>query len=309
MFLVLTFISTVSVLNTDPLICISVASLLDYWYSQLSISSSSVYLHILYASSPCVIGPWSRDGCLCYYLYFCSTTVSSSPLSITPILNQYHCTHSIHSLLPDPIFPLTFLVNSWIPGLFDAIFQASFLGALLLFWLCLYHGVRQVMLPLQSLHCSQIFWTILPYDGMVSWLFPFRTSAVSPPSTCLKFSLWGWFGWLPSHYRVGKNSMKSGILPTTIDLTLGTSWSVTVQTLHNLVLKVHSNYNSHEFNFCVFFFAGFQNILLHLWWHVCAVSCVFADKGLCRAAVHALFRWVLSKHFSYFLSAGCILVH
>ena len=44
----------------------------------------------------------------------------------------------------DPIFPLMFLVNSWIPGMFDAIFQATFLGALLLFWLCLYHGVRQV---------------------------------------------------------------------------------------------------------------------------------------------------------------------
>ncbi|ELU00224.1 hypothetical protein CAPTEDRAFT_100629 [Capitella teleta] len=45
-------------------------------------------------------------------------------------------------LYNNPIFPLTFLVNSWIPGMFDAIFQASFLGALLLFWLCLYHGVR-----------------------------------------------------------------------------------------------------------------------------------------------------------------------
>ncbi|XP_022290113.2 transmembrane protein 181-like isoform X1 [Crassostrea virginica] len=43
----------------------------------------------------------------------------------------------------DPLFPLTFLVNSWVPGMFDAIFQASFLCALLLFWLCIYHGVRQ----------------------------------------------------------------------------------------------------------------------------------------------------------------------
>ena len=44
----------------------------------------------------------------------------------------------------DPLFPLTFLVDSWIPGMFDAVFQATFLGTLLLFWLCLYHGVRQV---------------------------------------------------------------------------------------------------------------------------------------------------------------------
>ncbi|CAH1799818.1 unnamed protein product, partial [Owenia fusiformis] len=46
-------------------------------------------------------------------------------------------------LYNNPIFSLTFLVNSWIPPMFDAIFQASFLCALLLFWLCLYHGVRQ----------------------------------------------------------------------------------------------------------------------------------------------------------------------
>nr|KAG5711012.1 hypothetical protein BaRGS_013746 [Batillaria attramentaria] len=48
-------------------------------------------------------------------------------------------------LYNDPLFPLTFLVNSWIPGMFDGLFQASFLSALLLFWLCVYHGVRQKM--------------------------------------------------------------------------------------------------------------------------------------------------------------------
>ncbi|XP_025097354.1 transmembrane protein 181-like isoform X1 [Pomacea canaliculata] len=46
-------------------------------------------------------------------------------------------------LYDDPVFPLTFLVNSWIPGMFDGLFQATFLCALLLFWLCVYHGVRQ----------------------------------------------------------------------------------------------------------------------------------------------------------------------
>jgi len=44
----------------------------------------------------------------------------------------------------DPVFPLTFLVNSWIPGILDTIFQATFLTTLLLYWLCIYHGVRQV---------------------------------------------------------------------------------------------------------------------------------------------------------------------
>ncbi|KAL9695920.1 hypothetical protein quinque_015205 [Culex quinquefasciatus] len=46
-------------------------------------------------------------------------------------------------LYNNPAFPLIFLINSWIPGMLDAILQASFLCALLLFWLCIYHGLRQ----------------------------------------------------------------------------------------------------------------------------------------------------------------------
>lgn len=45
-------------------------------------------------------------------------------------------------LLPDPFFPLAFLVNSWALGTLDDLFQSLFLCALLLFWLCVYHGVR-----------------------------------------------------------------------------------------------------------------------------------------------------------------------
>ncbi|XP_030849942.1 transmembrane protein 181 isoform X2 [Strongylocentrotus purpuratus] len=46
-------------------------------------------------------------------------------------------------LYNDPIYPLTLLVDSWIPILLDNVFQATFLCALLLFWLCAYHGIRQ----------------------------------------------------------------------------------------------------------------------------------------------------------------------
>ncbi|XP_014262510.1 transmembrane protein 181 isoform X1 [Cimex lectularius] len=46
-------------------------------------------------------------------------------------------------LYNNPIFPLTFLVNSWIPSMLDAVFQATFLCGLLLFWICIYHGLRQ----------------------------------------------------------------------------------------------------------------------------------------------------------------------
>ncbi|XP_066556496.1 transmembrane protein 181 isoform X2 [Amia ocellicauda] len=45
-------------------------------------------------------------------------------------------------LYNDPFFPLSFLVNSWFPGMLDDLFQSMFLCALLLFWLCVYHGIR-----------------------------------------------------------------------------------------------------------------------------------------------------------------------
>lgn len=38
---------------------------------------------------------------------------------------------------------MTLLVNSWFPGMLDAILQATFLCSLLMFWLCIYHGLRQ----------------------------------------------------------------------------------------------------------------------------------------------------------------------
>ncbi|XP_038047391.1 transmembrane protein 181-like isoform X2 [Patiria miniata] len=46
-------------------------------------------------------------------------------------------------LYNDPIFPLNFLVDSWVTIILDNIFQTTFLSALLLFWLCAYHGIRK----------------------------------------------------------------------------------------------------------------------------------------------------------------------
>lgn len=63
-------------------------------------------------------------------------TAFSAPLTKSP------------ALPPDPFFPLAFLVNSWALGTLDDLFQSLFLCALLLFWLCVYHGVRvQVSRP------------------------------------------------------------------------------------------------------------------------------------------------------------------
>ncbi|XP_011499430.1 PREDICTED: transmembrane protein 181 [Ceratosolen solmsi marchali] len=46
-------------------------------------------------------------------------------------------------LYNNPLFPLTFLINSWLPGMIDAILQTTFLCTILMFWLCVYHGLRQ----------------------------------------------------------------------------------------------------------------------------------------------------------------------
>ncbi|PAA56946.1 hypothetical protein BOX15_Mlig007618g1 [Macrostomum lignano] len=46
-------------------------------------------------------------------------------------------------LYNDPLLPLTFLVNHWLPSMLDTVFQATFLCTLLMFWLCIYHSVRE----------------------------------------------------------------------------------------------------------------------------------------------------------------------
>lgn len=66
---------------------------------------------------------------------------STSPANPRTYLNTL--TVSSFFLSADPMFPTVFLINSWIPGMLDAILQASFLCALLMFWLCIYHGLRQ----------------------------------------------------------------------------------------------------------------------------------------------------------------------
>ncbi|CAG9857632.1 unnamed protein product [Phyllotreta striolata] len=57
----------------------------------------------------------------------------------------------------NPVFPMSFLLNSWLPGMIDAIAQASFLCALLLFWLCIYHGLRQNERHLLTFYMPKVF--------------------------------------------------------------------------------------------------------------------------------------------------------
>ena len=43
----------------------------------------------------------------------------------------------------NPLFAWTLLSSSVVPAFLDALFQSSYLFGLLLFWLCIFHGLRQ----------------------------------------------------------------------------------------------------------------------------------------------------------------------
>lgn len=120
---------------------------------------SSVCLHTLWGSSPWETGGSNRNGCQsccrCCYFTTVKAPVRPDPRLFKGLLSDRAPTHFFCWLLlsvlvfSDPFFPLSFLVNSWFPGTLDAFFQALFLSSLLLFWLCVYHGIRvQVASPL-----------------------------------------------------------------------------------------------------------------------------------------------------------------
>lgn len=48
------------------------------------------------------------------------------------------------NIILDPMFPLTLLTSNQLIGMLDGVFQITFICAVLFFWLCVYHGLRQV---------------------------------------------------------------------------------------------------------------------------------------------------------------------
>lgn len=92
-----------------------------------------------------MIGPLNKNGyqSYCHYLFFITVRYY---LYLIPII-KYKCKHNLKLFIfpvLDPLFPMIFLINSWVPGMLDAIMQTTFLCAILMFWLCVYHGLRQV---------------------------------------------------------------------------------------------------------------------------------------------------------------------
>jgi len=80
------------------------------------------------------------------YIYFNDSFMDSDPFLPVIFLNiNYTFIYFNDSCIDsDPFLPLIFLVNSYVPAVVDVIFQSTFISALLLYWLCIYHGVRQV---------------------------------------------------------------------------------------------------------------------------------------------------------------------
>uniref|UniRef100_A0A8D8PY66 Transmembrane protein 181 n=2 Tax=Cacopsylla melanoneura TaxID=428564 RepID=A0A8D8PY66_9HEMI len=62
----------------------------------------------------------------------------------------------------NPTFPMIFLYNSWMPGMLDVLFQTTFLSTLLLFWLCMYHGLRQNERKLLIFYVPKVLLTVGP---------------------------------------------------------------------------------------------------------------------------------------------------
>ncbi|XP_060526365.1 transmembrane protein 181 [Cylas formicarius] len=63
----------------------------------------------------------------------------------------------------NPVFPMIFLVSTWLPGMLDAIFQSTFLAALLLFWLSVYHGLRQNERNVYTFYLPKFFVVAMMY--------------------------------------------------------------------------------------------------------------------------------------------------
>ncbi|MCL4134226.1 UNVERIFIED_CONTAM: hypothetical protein GTU68_021034, partial [Idotea baltica] len=97
-----------------------------------SFTKLEIWIRFIFLLSSFMIASWFAHTLRKYAVY--DWAIEQKWLSLLlPLLLLYN----------DPVFPLTFLMDSWIPAFLDTVFQATFLCALLLFWLCIYHGLRQ----------------------------------------------------------------------------------------------------------------------------------------------------------------------
>lgn len=147
-------------------------------------------------------------------------------------------------------------MNSWFPGMLDAIFQATFLCALLTFWLCIYHGLRQNERKLWSFYLPKLI-TVAPI-----W---FCAIILATWEKC--------------------NELRD---PTYSHFVDAANYTVSINQ-RCIVLAKGGYYTNGEL---IIFLAEFQNGFLY---HRSGVSGLFdcTDfKGLFRSQIHAVFWWV-----------------
>ncbi|TGZ64817.1 hypothetical protein CRM22_006188 [Opisthorchis felineus] len=75
-------------------------------------------------------------------------------------------------LFNNPFFPLRYFTSSWIVQWLDNVFQATFAVALLLFWICLFHGMRTVRRTVCGFYLPKMAIVVAPwltFVGFAAW--------------------------------------------------------------------------------------------------------------------------------------------
>ncbi|XP_076239496.1 transmembrane protein 181 isoform X1 [Calliopsis andreniformis] len=106
-------------------------------------------------------------------------------------------------LYNNPLFPMTFLLNSWVPGMVDAILQTTFLCAVLMFWLCVYHGLRQNERRLVTFYLPKVLVVGLLWCSalvLATWL---RCTELEDPTYNYVLDTSNYFGFKVFFFTVG----------------------------------------------------------------------------------------------------------
>lgn len=159
---------------------------------------------------------------------------------------------------------MVFLVNSWLPGMLDAVMQASFLSALLLFWLCIYHGLRQNERKLATFYLPK-FIVVAPIWLCAIILATWEKCNELKDPTYSHFVDAG-------NYAVSSRSTELRVFRAIFDR----------------YLRTQDHYRSQPF--VVALFAELQNSLLYSWHSVPDVSVAVNIESIQRFAFDAIFR-------------------
>ncbi|XP_054165547.1 transmembrane protein 181-like [Oppia nitens] len=98
----------------------------------------------------------------------------------------------------NPFYPMQFLLGSSLPRVMEVLFQCSLMSAVLLFWLCFYHGIRQNNRLLSTFYAPKVGLIFVLWITMISVMAGSVTNQLENPiydetkhfqsSTFLQFS-------------------------------------------------------------------------------------------------------------------------